>query len=1399
MVRAPTNLSLVEDIPRVVITFDNKSGIIDWGNQWDVFLWDDDESIKEYYTLIYRNQENYLGDSDKSVVSNYNVVGASRTDVFEFSDFTTDYQTAYTFIATSIEAEVFLLTSEVYSGIPEDTFDWNETWDSRTWSSPEFGNLLIEEISTLDNSIDNWDSDNWNFSWETYEFVEDENILSKDGYKLSWSVEDRGENIHLIYRSETSGKKEDDYELIGATEDNYFYDNGVNTDNNYYYRVAYVSIVEESTPSNFSSITTGIPKITDDPTLVSTVINDVISTDSSSTFDEASIQQVSSSASTFIDESIAYDLALRTQSVASIQQTPSTATTIEEGTLTSSEISLLQEEFTSSVGGATLEPIEGTSITQDAESVAFEIERVTDASITPSVTTESSNVLESPSPVSVNAAGVQSTDAVEITNAVTEVTSATAIGSAIASGDEQTSAADPASTQSGEVTTSPSDEFSSNKDGGQLTQAAATASLTPSLSAVTDGGFTVAESTSSLTPSAGRASEDAGITAPILASTIQSTETTSAIDESLVTAEVNTTVAPIVESLARDTPFNTDALITPIEVNASASAINTPLVTQFTSQVASITAFTSAISARQLTESSAISSSSTEFAASIDESETTSVSIADILADDAAITRDTGITGMLASSEPSLDEFTREFSAGTRVTQNVQAIESTEQTSAAELAIPETIETFTFTTASDGIAISPSQVALLSVTDIQSTESTRAQELSIPETLSASPILVDAFTQSFEEDDITVEKASTSLATTDSLEESASLSQVNSTTSQVSTLSVQNGFSSATDRGSIITEAEKSIIGSDEDATALDEGSITFSSITTQQSTEFTSSVDEAARTSTTTTPIVSLDEFASTFEEGSRTIHAIQTLTEDAFTSSIEADRLQEFTAVSRDTPSVGIADTDGIQQFVASPLLIDAFTFSTDGTVQSQTITSFEINAITSALEEGTITPSAILTQVDDAFTLSNEFNVEQTVDVTIAQINAQTSAITEGLSVTEATALTFDEFTSAEEEPLVTDVVGTAGTVAENIAFGDTAIARDAAGDEDMSSLSLAEDAETIAYEQPIVTQMSATLRAINAATFAEEEGSITASDAISSDTPSRGISREDNRETNAVYSTFEVTAVTSAIEEGTRTLANGTPLTLDADTSALEEGSLTEKIAESSITASVGVTLEEGVITNTTIDTPTSFESLTPVKDITEITSETGTTSLTTRDPEVTRAFERSRQPDLTATPLVSPDEETSAIVKKAILPVIMEDVVQDEFASAGDTPLVESILSQTFGDGQAVVNQELDELDLTTMAATIPQAGVGINPVVSPTSGLFDTFQSEETFVITSFLAEPRIVAFSKQEDPLDAGAVRAPSIEATEDSVTSVETNDSQTTVEINEYSTELKVRNNGI
>jgi hypothetical protein len=55
------------------------------------------------------------------------------------------------------------------------------------------------------------------------------------------------------------------------------------------------------------------------------------------------------------------------------------------------------------------------------------------------------------------------------------------------------------------------------------------------------------------------------------------------------------------------------------------------------------------------------------------------------------------------------------------------------------------------------------------------------------------------------------------------------------------------------------------------------------------------------------------------------------------------------------------------------------------------------------------------------------------------------------------------------------------------------------------------------------------------------------------------------------------------------------------------------------------------------------------------------------------------------------------------------------------------------------------------------------------------------------------------VAFSKQEDPLDAGAVRAPSIEATEDSVTSVETNDSQTTVEINEYSTELEVRNNGI
>jgi len=55
------------------------------------------------------------------------------------------------------------------------------------------------------------------------------------------------------------------------------------------------------------------------------------------------------------------------------------------------------------------------------------------------------------------------------------------------------------------------------------------------------------------------------------------------------------------------------------------------------------------------------------------------------------------------------------------------------------------------------------------------------------------------------------------------------------------------------------------------------------------------------------------------------------------------------------------------------------------------------------------------------------------------------------------------------------------------------------------------------------------------------------------------------------------------------------------------------------------------------------------------------------------------------------------------------------------------------------------------------------------------------------------------VAFSKQEDPLDAGAVRAPSTESTEKSASEVDIDNNQTAVKVNQDLTELEVENNGI
>ena len=1631
MVQAPTNLSLTEDIPRVVAS------------------WTNNTTLSDYYTLIYRNQQNYLQGEDETNKDNHRIVGAARTGVSSFSDYGTDYETSYFYLTTSVTADVFALTDEASTTVDVDTFEWDESWDSVTWSQDEIGPLNVEDTSTLDSTLYEWDTNTWGLSWQTFENVEDEVILNKNGFKLSWSVIDKGEDLHFIYRSTTPGINKEDYELVGATKDNYFVDNGATPGEEYYYRVGYATITDESGSSNVASITTSVPRIDDDAIVTNTLSESIVGDDNSLSFDNGSIQEIQSNPSTFTEDSVARDSGLITdieveaetsvensiefeqpkqsefggstltfaetntisrisgnnesiQNAADSQRISfnssynnpvivahmttqrgaqpidnkvtditSTAATIfniepdrqghndedhsyiviEEGVNTSVEgvrveaglhdsntfvvngdsnpsgdtIQFKQQfdstpiilatpnshnskdfstvwinnvtkssfdlaQMVDSVNNREIETIgwiaiesgvsgtfggtkfktellsgdpfnysfngnpdvivdlqqsadygwvrgDGISETEhfweveyssgggsygaialdnnstltntdpvtnssenavktnsfsevkiiNAESVAFEQEIPTDAIATPTQTQETSNVLETPLLTQVNGAANESTDAIEITNAVTVVSSATATVSTVASTDESTSATDAAIKPSAEAQSSDSTEFSSNDDGGQITPSSVVSSDTPSVGFVTDGGVITATSTSNDTPSTGTAIEETGITAPILSSTVTSAETSSVSDTGTVTGEVETSVAPVSLALAQETPIPVDSQTAFVESTEFSTAGDGAATTTFSSVTREIDADSLAISSPDVATLTFSALESGEFAASIDEALIQEIAIVEIDAVETAIGVDSGIVDVQITSVVSADEFTQEFKAGETSSIVGNTIESSESTSAEELAIPESIDVFIFTTASDGIAIPPATLQEGVASSILSAETAFAGDDALVETLAASSIEIDAFTQSFEDNDITTEKAGTILATTDSLEETSSLSDVNSTSSSVSTLTSDNGFAAATDTGTLTVESEKSVISTEENTSALEEGTITSQSVDTLTSTEFTFSVDDAVVQTTNATSILSDDEFAQAITQPIATTVDILTAEQNAFALSSEADIIEGITSDIAESPSIGTSSTSGIQEFNASVAPIDAFTFSVDGEIQSQQIVDIEVNALTSALEEGILTAESVLTQEEDAFTLSNEFDRESPFTATIQEINAFTSAITAGFVGVDYLTKQPEDFTSSFEEGSITQVVGTAGTVAENIKFGDTAVARDAAGDEEMESLSLLQNAQSIAYEPSTNTDSTIETFEINGESFAEEEGSITEYAATSFDTPSTSIAREDNRETAASFDTEKITAQTTALEEGTRTETVASPIEVNAFASTVEEATITQKFAETSEAPTIGISVSQPEVTDFSSAPVDSFESIVATRNITLLTTETGTTSLTTRDPEVTRAFERSRQPDLKATPLVSPDEETSAIVKKSVLPVEMDGVVQDEFASAGDVPLVESMLAQTFGDGQAVVNQDLDELDLTTMSATIPQAGVGINPVVSPTSALFETFESEETFVITSFLAEPRIVAFSKQEDPLDAGAVRSPS--------SNVDDDDSESTLSVSDSSTSLEIR----
>lgn len=1318
------------------------------------------------------------------------------TDQYLFEDYGTDYQTSYSYITNVVTAHVFGYSDEQSTGTNVDTFDWEENWGTVNWSQEEISPLDAQDTSTLDFTVEEWDTNTWGLSWQTFENVEDEVILNKSGFKLSWSVADKGEDLHFIYRSTTPGIKKEDYELVGATKDNYFVDNGATPGEEYYYRVGYATITDEFASSNVASITTSVPIIDDDPIVTDTLSESIVGDDNSLSFDAASITTFTSTQAQLVDAAISRDTSINTDVNASIIQPLTFAASVEEGTVTPSQVSLLSQEFSSTFDGGTVETISISSVQQDAESVAFEQEIPTDAIATPTQTQETSNVLETPLLTQVNAEANESTDAIEITNAVTVVSSATATVSTVASTDESTSATDPAIKPSAEAQSSDSTEFSSNDEGGQITPSSVVSSDTPSVGFVTDGGVITATSTSNDTPSTGTAIEETGITAPILSSTVTSAETSSVSDTGTVTGEVETSVAPVSLALAQETPIPIDSQTVSVESTEFSTAGDGAATTTFSSVTREIDADSLAISSPDVATLTFSALESGEFAASIDEALIQEIAIVEIDTVDTAIVVDSGIVDAQITSVVSADEFTQEFNAGETSSIVGNTIESSESTSAEELAIPESIDAFIFTTASDGIAIPPATLQEGVASSILSAETAFAGDDALVETLAASSIEIDAFTQSFEDKDITTEKAGTILATTDSLEETSSLSDVNSTSSSVSTLTSDNGFAAATDTGTLTVEAEKSVISAEENASAIEEGTITSQSVDTLTSTEFTFSVDDAVVQTTNATSILSDDEFAQAITQPIATTVDILTAEQNAFALSSEADIIEGITSNIAESPSIGTSSTSGIQEFNASVAPIDAFTFSVDGEIQSQQIVDIEVTALTSALEEGILTAESVLTQEEDAFTLSNEFDRESPFTATIQEINAFTSAITAGFVDVDYLTKEPEDFTSSFEQGSITQVVGTAGTVAENIKFGDTAVARDAAGDEEMESLSLLQNAQSIAYEPSTNTDSAIETFEINAKSFAEEEGSVTEYVVTSFDTPSTSIAREDDRETAASFDTETITAQTTALEEGTRTETVASPIEVNAFASTVEEATITQKFGETSEAPTIGISVSQSEVTDVSSVLVDSFESIVATRNITLLTTETGTTSLTTRDPEVTRAFESSRQPNLKATPLVSPDEETSAVVKKAVLPVEMDDVVQDEFTSAGDVPLVESMLAQTFGDGQAVVNQDLDELDLTTMAATIPQAGVGINPVVSPTSALFETFESEETFVITSFLAEPRIVAFSKQEDPLDAGAVRSPSSNVDDDdSESELTTKDDTTSLSIEDLSTELEIR----
>ena len=792
-------------------------------------------------------------------------------------------------------------------------------------------------------------------------------------------------------------------------------------------------------------------------------------------------------------------------------------------------------------------------------------------------------------------------------------------------------------------------------------------------------------------------------------------------DENVLTETVIDTASAIDVSISTDDSFTETAVAAPRSIDAATASTEQNIVSSISVTTAdsldtSLTSDDSAVAAA--TASPINSTDQIEITNAIDAGTSATTIASVITVEDEQTTADEQpvISASIAASTTSADI----SAALDEAALSVSSISSQtdDETTLASDGASVTATTATVATIDATTIASDTGIEDVETLTQQSAEIAIAQDADIIEASDATTPSIDADTSATDADDITTieetsatanEAISIALALVEGVETSLVASAVTSdgeqtsvapATTPVSAVVVPqfiNAFTSSLD-GDIVSSLKASAQQGDEFASAVDDAFLQTVVASLKIIDANTIAIDEPTVASSVATP-ETID--AGTIAiDGSITAATVDTPTIDATTSALDTDNIAATVATVTDIN----AETRALEQpivsiFDNSSILIDADTAAQDAATRSTPVASPTlIDADTSAQDAASTAASDITPlQGTDAIEIASA----------IPLIDPQTSVAS--------------IIASADEQTIATDAAlrdDTNATVAQIDAFTSSF---DPAGSRPIEAESAGIDADTLALDDSNVAESTSTIVDVIDTAVSVDDASKASVSVVANVSTEVALAAEIPGVEDVVFTPLSGTDIgefASAFDISIQSSALALSIpSFDEDTSAVEVPLVSTPRADSLLLDAQATALEEDIVSQQTASTLVSIEDTTALEEgLLSGASVAG--QQTTDEIEITSAISVISPESLDATPIISGDEDTSALEGGVLSLLKADDIVVDAGTSSIEEGVISNVLSVEPSPDEISMAQEEGEISISSISVADTTDEIEITSAIS---------------------------------------------------------------------------------